>query len=307
MGVVYEAYDRVWQQTVALKTLVRTDPSAIYRLKTEFRSLADVAHPSLVCLYELFIENDLCFFTMELIDGVNLIRYVRDSDDPATEATPSPSQAPGDQDQTLTLATAVDSSASMARLKRGAKLERLRLVLRQLAEGLCALHDANKLHRDIKPSNIMVTTSGRVVILDFGLTTELTSSALHTLKFAGTPAYMSPEQGLDGQLTRASDWYSVGVTLYQSLTGSLPFADSDIVQLMRMKQTLEVHLLRSAWTAYQRIWSRCVVICSAGTPSPARQVARCCNDWAPVPASRRAPSRSPARGGECPLSAATAT
>lgn len=243
MGVVYEAYDRVWQQNIALKTLVRTDPSAIYRLKTEFRSLADVAHPNLVCLYELVIENDLCFFTMELIDGVDLIRYVRNPNDLTTEATPLQSgatQASADQIETLTLAAGVDSSLSTGRMKLGARLERLRPALRQLAEGLCALHDANKLHRDIKPSNTMVTTNGRVVILDFGLTTELTSSnPLHTLKFAGTPAYMSPEQGLDRQLTSASDWYSVGVTLFQCLTGSLPFADSDVVQLMRMKQTVE--------------------------------------------------------------------
>jgi serine/threonine protein kinase len=240
MGVVYEAFDRVWQQTVALKTLARADPSAISRLKTEFRSLADISHPNLVSLYELFIEEDLCFFTMELVDGVDFLSYVEAASEPRAATSTMIITQDTDPDRTLSQTARVSLSKPANRSRSTAEIGRLRAALRQLAEGLCALHEAQKLHRDIKPSNIMVTAQGRVAILDFGLATELAkSNPTHTLKFAGTPAYMSPEQGLDQSLTPASDWYGVGVTLYQSLTGKLPFSDSDFIHLMLNKQTLE--------------------------------------------------------------------
>ncbi|MCM2317225.1 MAG: AAA family ATPase, partial [Thermoanaerobaculia bacterium] len=100
---------------------------------------------------------------------------------------------------------------------------RLRKVLPQLARGIHALHDAGKLHRDIKPANILVSRQGRVVILDFGLVTErLGAGSDAASQLIGTPAYMSPEQAAGRPLTEASDWYSVGVLLYQALTGRLP-------------------------------------------------------------------------------------
>ncbi len=77
MGVVYEVHDRVRDEVVALKTFLRTGAADLYRLKQEFRSLADVTHPNLVCLYELFVEDERCFFTMELVPGVSFVDYVR--------------------------------------------------------------------------------------------------------------------------------------------------------------------------------------------------------------------------------------
>ncbi len=198
MGAVYEAYDALSKQTVALKTLLRAEPSALYRLKNEFRSLADLAHPNLVCLFELFIETDVCFFTMEMIEGVDFVSYARS---PAIGAdTPT-----------------VD----------GGDFDRLWGALRQLAEGLGALHEREKLHRDIKPSNILVSRAGRVVLLDFGLATEMAYSHESVMTgFVGTPAYSSPEQASGRALSPASDWYGVGVTLYEALTGRLPFEGS---------------------------------------------------------------------------------
>ena len=77
MGVVYEVHDRVRDEIVALKTLLRADAASLWRLKREFRSLADVAHPNLACLYELFVEDGRCFFTMELIAGMSVVDPVR--------------------------------------------------------------------------------------------------------------------------------------------------------------------------------------------------------------------------------------
>jgi predicted Ser/Thr protein kinase len=186
-GVVYLVRDRQTGAELALKTLAIDRPELVYRLKREFRTLADLRHPNLVRFHELFGEHGRCFFTMEYVDGPTFLEHVR---------------AGGACDE-----------------------RRLRDALGQLARGLSALHSAGKLHRDVKPSNVLVTrTDGRVVLLDFGLASHIEESgAGRSADLAGTPAYMSPEHVEHRPLTAASDWYSVGVLLHQSLTGSLPF------------------------------------------------------------------------------------
>ena len=197
MGVVYEVHDRVRDEVVALKTLRQTSAAALYRLKREFRSLADVTHQNLVCLYELFVDDERCFFTMELVRGVSFVEYAR----------------------------------GMDRAHRSD--DRLVHAFRQLVEGVSALHRRGKLHRDIKPSNILVTPEGRVVILDFGLIAELLPQHPADVSdvTGGTPAYMSPEGGTG----EASDWYGVGATLYEALTGRIPFTGSALDVLIRKR------------------------------------------------------------------------
>ena len=103
---------------------------------------------------------------------------------------------------------------------------RLRAALAQLAEGVVALHRAGIVHRDLKPSNVLVANDGRVVILDFGLATELSRPDAPEGEddgITGTAAYMAPEQVTHGRGVAASDWYAVGVMLYEALSGERPY------------------------------------------------------------------------------------
>ena len=262
MGVVYEAHDRQTDKVLALKALTRTEASHIARFKNEFRSLADVSHPNLVALYEFMSDGEYWFFTMELVQGVNFLEYVRpgyrskrsqSSISPtllkSSSIQPSPSEAVADYEAetqqlsgartTLSEETSREISAETRLSKSKLELDRLESAVRQLCEGLHALHQTGKLHRDIKPSNVLITKQGRVVILDFGLVAEVEAQGMHeTLSLAGTPDYMSPEQGAQLPISTASDWYSVGVMLYQALTGRLPFTGK-FFEVMMNKQNFD--------------------------------------------------------------------
>ncbi len=243
MGVVYQALDRERNQVVALKTLRDVDAAALVRFKREFRALADISHPNLVSLYELASVGDRLFFTMELVSGVGFLRAVRVGQIEETlDATAALSAAGDDSTTDATMAgkRVASPSSDAPRPRDGAPaggtldLLRLRRVLPQLAEGVAAIHDRGLLHRDLKPSNVLVTHDGRVKILDFGLVTEIDRERqlIPVEGLAGTAAYMSPEQGARQPLGPASDWYAVGVMLYESLTGRLPFVGGSTDVLM---------------------------------------------------------------------------
>ena len=233
-GVVYRALDRVRHHEVAIKFLKHVDGDTLYRFKNEFRALADLVHPNLVSLHELLSLGDEWYFTMDLIDGVPFDQFL--------------GVTPVDSEETPTLATMTSSSGTapevsgqpLARPRvpmRQEGLERLWPTLEQLTQGVGALHRAGKLHRDIKPSNVLVTPGGRVVLCDFGLVAQVPGAGDPTVEYsrAGTPAYMSPEQAAGQPLSEATDWYSVGVMLYQVLTGRLPFAGD--AATMRLRRT----------------------------------------------------------------------
>ena len=115
--------------------------------------------------------------------------------------------------------------------------ERLRASLGQLVVGLCALHDGGLVHRDVKPSNVIVTRDGRVVILDFGLVTTLDPARQSIADGPiGTVEYMAPEQASGRQVGAAADWYSVGVMLYEALTGQMPHKGHALEILLHKQQ-----------------------------------------------------------------------
>ncbi|WP_437744236.1 AAA family ATPase [Sorangium sp. So ce1504] len=263
MGVVYHAHDRLRCADVALKTLLRMEAADILRLKSEFRAIADIAHPNLVTLYELISAQGRWFFTMELVSGVNFTRYVRGGE---AAAPGSPAHVPERTSPAAATTCQVnlhgrapspraDGAAPTASGGEPASqpkvdVARLCQALEQLVHAVEALHGAGKLHLDLKPSNVLVDQSGRVVVLDFGIArdTGARRTALATAEtdapIAGTPIYMAPEH-MRGELSAAADWYAVGVILYESLTGRAPFSGNlfDIVEAKAFGEPPPPHLI----------------------------------------------------------------
>ena len=281
MGVVHQVRDVERGEVVALKTMTHLDAGSLLRFKREFRALADISHPNVVQLYELFSEEDHWFFTMELVDGCDLLTWVHSSlsmppsalvrsgrsivrdSRPSQPPQSGPSEPPTRLAPRETYDSLVDEvfgtpllpeltpdpvSMKARFLVRDAA--RLRDAFRQLASGVQAIHAAGKLHRDIKPSNVMVTPDGRVVLLDFGVVGEYLPrrqfEALgaarppfrHDESLVGTPAYMAPEQAAFQPATPASDWYAVGVILFEALTRRMPFEGSTSDLLLSKQRPL---------------------------------------------------------------------
>ncbi len=208
IGMVYEALDKESGGIVALKTLRDVTPDGLYRLKREFRLLQGIEHRNVCRHYELFEHAKRWFITMECVQGTDLIDHVRDGDD-ATRFS--------------------------------CNVHRLRDALAQLAEALCALHDAGLVHRDLKPSNVLVAPDGRVVLIDFGFVEDTAPEATpqRSQSIVGTPIYMAPEQALAADPGPPADWYSFGVVLYEALTGQFPHDGDTPLALMLNKQRID--------------------------------------------------------------------
>lgn len=225
MGIVYQVFDRTRGERVALKLLQELSPNALFRLKREFRFLAQTRHPNLVKLYEFLHAEGAACFTMELLRGVNLLRWLHAPSVPRTGGQ-------GGYSGNRKRLTAGAGSAAHATSSDG--LGYVRRSFAQLAEGISAVHASGHLHRDIKPDNVIVTPQGRVVLLDFGLVTQ--GLVGNSVSLVGTPVYMAPEQ-LVGHVMPATDWYAFGIMLYEVLTGQLPFAsEPSWVSLLRKKR-----------------------------------------------------------------------
>ena len=227
MGVVYRVLDREKWVQVALKTLRQLDGEALLGLKQEFRSLQGISHPNLVGLGELGEEDGVWFFTMELIEGVDFLSWVRPDAARILEAESDPTLPAGAQ------------GAPVIATPRGGRFDeaRLRGALRDLALGLDALHVAGKVHRDIKPSNLRVDLEGRLVLLDFGLVADVAAGKEGSdAQVVGTVAYMAPEQASTRRIGPEADWYAAGVALFEALTGSLPFTGPPLAILLDKQQ-----------------------------------------------------------------------
>jgi len=215
MGVVYEALDTQSQRLVALKTLHEVSPQGVYRLKQEFRALADIQHPGLVQLDELHCEDGRWFFTMELVVGQPFQDWVSDWAPTAAEPT---MELTG----TSTLTGVVPGNAPDGAAQFDE--QRLRKTATQLVEALHHLHQLGRVHCDVKSSNVLVTDDGRVVLMDFGLIRGFGDESGATEgRLEGSIATMAPEQATGAKLGPPADFYAVGAMLYAGLTGQMPY------------------------------------------------------------------------------------
>lgn len=197
---------------VALKAIRGMSPDSLYRFKREFRSLADVQHRNVIRLHELVLHGDRLFFSMELVRGCSFVEHLCGPARPGTRTVHEPAR----------------------------DFDAVRAAMRQLAEGVNAIHGAGFLHRDLKPSNVLVDDTGRVVILDFGLVRGIdgrdTVGVTADGAVLGTPLFMSPEQASGADVGPASDWYTVGEMLYQVLTGRPPYVGIGLLALLAAKK-----------------------------------------------------------------------
>ncbi len=199
MGVVYRAEDPMLNRTVAIKTInmvADLEERAEYekRFYQEAKAAGGLSHPNVVTIYDIGHAGELVYMAMEYIEGTEL----RDL------------------------------------LLRG-RLDAVRAVdiAAQVAEGLAYAHARGVVHRDVKPANIMVPRDGPAKIMDFGIARMRASEVkTQTGMLLGSPKYMSPEQLLGGAVDQRCDIFSLGVVLYEALTGAPPFSGSDITQIM---------------------------------------------------------------------------
>lgn len=183
MGYVHAALDLRSTAQVAVKVMRRVDAWSIYRFIEEFRWLSQLSHPNLVKLYDTFCEEEIRYFSMELIEGKMIRDWFR-----------------------------------VVAQRSESHWEKLRDVLGQLASAVEYLHQHQVVHCDLKCSNMMVTSSRRAVLLDLGLAIR----AGQTDRLVGTLQYMAPEVIQGGSVSYASDWYSFGVMIFEVLTNTFP-------------------------------------------------------------------------------------
>lgn len=200
-GAVYEALDERHGEVLALKVLHRMGGEELRRFKHEFRALVALQHPNLVRLRELFNEGGRWFFTMEIVRGGHFI------------ARPSGAS-------TMTNSEIVSGHVGGP---PSTHPDTWRRRVEELVSGVAAIHRAGLLHCDLKPSNVLVHESGRVVIVDFGMSAFREAQPTGA---GGTPRYMAPEQVRGEDVSEATDWYAVGALIYEALTGHPPFTGS---------------------------------------------------------------------------------
>jgi predicted Ser/Thr protein kinase len=200
MGVVYKAHEESLNRFVAIKVLgehLTEDPAQIERFIREAQSAASLNHPNIVQIYAVSEEDGRHYFVMEYVSGRSLQQILR------TNGPLEPEQV-------------------------------ARIAL-QTASGLAAAHEQGIIHRDIKPANLLIDDRGLVKIADFGLALmgDAASRLTATGMFMGTPGYLSPEQCLDQEVDNRTDIYSLGVTLFEALSGKTPFVADSPLALLR--------------------------------------------------------------------------
>lgn len=197
MANVYLAYDTILDRNVAVKVLrgdLATDEKFVRRFQREALSASSLSHPNIVEVYDVGEDNGQYYIVMEYIEGCQLKQLLK-------------------KRGKLTLSEVID-------------------IMLQISDGLSVAHDAYIIHRDIKPQNIMILDSGLVKITDFGIAMAMNSTQLtQTNSVMGSVHYLPPEQANGKGSTLQSDIYSMGILMYELLTGELPYKGDNAVEI----------------------------------------------------------------------------
>lgn len=189
MAIVYKAKDILLNRIVTIKVLreqFASDDDFVRRFRREAQSAASLSHPNIVSIYDVGKDGDTEYIVMEYVEGQNLKELIRE-------------YAPLSSEQSINLAL-------------------------QIARAIRHAHEHNIIHRDIKPHNILVTADGRAKVTDFGIARAVSAATVtHTGDIIGSVHYLSPEQAKGVQTNEQSDLYSLGIILYELLTGKVPY------------------------------------------------------------------------------------
>jgi len=200
MAVVYKAKDRLLNRFVAVKILrpeCTKDAQFVDSFRAESQAAAGLQHPNIISVYDVGREGNIHFIVMELVEGKSLSEVIKE-------------QAPMDYREVVR-------------------------ITKQVASALSVAHKHNIIHRDIKPHNIMMTTDGMAKLGDFGIAKALSDSTMEeTSKIIGSVHYISPEQARGAYVDERSDIYSLGIVMYEMLTGRVPFDGDSPVQVALM-------------------------------------------------------------------------
>lgn len=198
MSIVYKARCHRLNRNVAIKVLkpeFSNDKNFVTKFKIEAQASAGLTHPNIVNVYDVYDDDGIYFIVMELVDGITLKEYI-------------------EQNGRLSMDKALDFSI-------------------QIASGLEAAHENHIIHRDIKPQNIIVSKNGNIKVTDFGIAKAASSNTL-TSGAMGSVHYISPEQARGGYSDERSDIYSLGITMYEMVTGRVPFEGDNNVSVALM-------------------------------------------------------------------------
>ena len=193
MSDVYKAKDHKLNRHVAVKVLKQEfseNTNFVSKFRVEAQAAASLMHPNIVNVYDVGEDDDLYYIVMELVEGITLKRFI---------------EKKGRLDVKEAIGIGV-----------------------QIAQGMQAAHDNSIIHRDIKPQNIIISKEGKVKVTDFGIAKAATSNTI-TSNAMGSVHYISPEQARGGYSDEKSDIYSLGVTMYEMLSGKVPFEGDSTV------------------------------------------------------------------------------
>ena len=206
MSDVYKAKDHILGRFVAIKVLRQEfseDRNFVTKFRIEAQSAAGLEHPNIVNIYDVGNEDDTYYIVMEYVEGITLKSYIEGKGQLSFKESVS--------------------------------------IAIQVARGIEAAHNKGIIHRDIKPQNIMISTDGKVKVTDFGIAKAASSNTISS-DVMGSVHYVSPEQARNGFVDLRSDIYSLGIVMYEMVTGRVPFdGDTTVSVAIQGPKSCQIH------------------------------------------------------------------